>query len=507
MFRRLIINTALSVAAFLTISVVGLLLTPLIVRTYGLAAYGLVTLARLFLPTGVLALVDLGLSEVAIQVVARAREDRDWRAARAQLTLLGLTSIALGVVAAALLALGAGALTELLKTPPELSHELVRVLLFTAAALPILFVSLGAEGVLKGFERYDAVRGLEVGATVLYAGLTIAAVLFHGSFEQVCLGYVLAQALRALVAIALAATLLGRHGVYPTRWTQADRQITFDRSGVLTYGRLIGSLQGQAPPMLISAIFGPAATGVYDILTRLPKFMKSVLGLISSTLLPVAVRLDVSNNTEGTRRLGETGLLMMTLITLPVVTACMFFSLEILQLWIGPQMASDWPWLALMFLQPLIMAPVGFGSSILLGRLDITRRLNTITTFQVLLQLGISLALAGLLQEKAFILGQVIAVCVTFPVSMALITRSQGLTSRIYLWLAQGVMVGGSLALLFNLIPRPGNAVVLATYGAIWAALAGAALWTVSTTADERKSLLRILSMLVPQRMRNILGG
>ena len=262
MFRRLIVNTALSAAAFLTMSIVGLLLTPLIIRTYGLAAYGVVTLARLFLPTGVLALVDLGVSEGAIQVVARAREDHDWRAARAQLTLLCLTSIGLGIAAAALLAAGAGALTVLLKAPPELAGALTRVLLLTAVALPILFISLVAEGTLKGFERYDATRGLEVGATMLYAGLTLAAVFLGGSFEQVCLAYVLAQTLRALIAIALAAALLRKNGVLPMRWTPADRRLIFERSGVLTYGRLIGSLQGQAPPMLIAAIFGPAATAV-----------------------------------------------------------------------------------------------------------------------------------------------------------------------------------------------------------------------------------------------------
>lgn len=507
MFRRLIINTALSALAFLTISVVGLLLAPLIVRTYGLAAYGLVTLARLFLPTGVLSLVDLGVSEVAIQVVARAREDHDWRAGGAQLTVLALTSVALGLSGALLLALGAEPLAWLLKTPPELREEFVRVLLFTASALPILFISLVAEGVLKGFERYGAIRGLEVGATALYAALTIAAVWFQGSFEQVCLAYVVSQALRAAAAVVLAAAALRHRGVRPTTWTPADRQIVYERSGVLTYAKLIGSLQGQAPPLLISAIFGPAATGIYDVLTRLPKFLKSVLSLISSTLLPVTVRLDVNNNTEGVRRLGETGLLMMTLVTLPIVTASMFFSQEILQLWIGPQVAHEWPWMALAFLQPLIMAPVGFGSSMLLGRLELTRRLNAITTLQVLLQLGLSLVLALVLREKAFILGQAIAICATFPLSMKVIIQAQGLTRRIYLWLVQGAAMGGGLALLFSLVPRPDNIIALAIWGAAWTMLAGGALWLTSPTRQERASLLRILSVLAPTRMRNMLGG
>lgn len=504
MFRRLIINTALSAAAFLTISIVGLLLTPLIVKTYGLAAYGLVTLARLFLPTGVLALVDLGLSEVSIQAVARAREDQDWRAARAQLTLLSLTSIGLGGVAAGLLSAGAAGLAVLLKTPPELADELVRVLLFTAAALPILFISLVAEGTLKGFERYDVIRGLEVGATASYAALTIAAIVLNGSFEHVCLAYVVAQTLRALVAIGLATALLHRNGIGPMRWNPADRRIIFERSGVVTYARLIGSLQGQAPPLLISAIFGPAATGVYDVLTRLPKFVKSMLGLISSTLLPVAVRLDVSNNTEGVRRLGETGLLVVTLVTLPLVTASMFFSREILQLWIGPQVSDDWLWLSLMFLQPTIMSIVGFGSNMLLGRLDLTRRLNAITTLQIALQLGLSLALAGLLREKAFILGQIIAICITFPLSMSVIIRSQGLTHRVYGWLAKGTLVGGTLVLVFSLVPRPDSALALAGQGAAWTVLAAGALWLISTNTDERTSLSRILSVLVPDRMRNV---
>lgn len=499
MFRRLVMNTALSAGAFLVISIAGVLITPVLVNTYGLAAFGLITIARLFLPSGVLAVVDLGLSEVTIQVIARARETLDWKTASRQFSLLVVAGLVLGAVAALLLGLNAGGLATLMRAPAELRPGFILTIVCTAAALPLLFLSLVAEGLLKGFERYEVIRGLEVGSTALYAALVLGAVAMGMPFETAALAYVAALAMRAIAVIAVSLAEAGRAPLRPARWAGPDVREVALRSGVLTYGRVLGSLQGQAPPLLIGALGGPAAAGLYDVLTRLPRFMKSVLGLISSTLVPVAIRLDARNHTDATRKLTGTGLLVVTMVALPVTTACMFYAKEILELWIGPQAAGAWPWLSLMFVQPLIMPIVGFGSTILLGRVGESRRLNAVTTLQVVLQLAISLALIGQLQEKAFILGQILAVCVTFPMSMAIITRATQLSQRVYLWLLQGAVLAGLFAAAFWFAPRPADLLHLAVLSGAWVAGMALAMWLVAPTREERALLWRMLAVLIPQ--------
>ncbi|MHC2844430.1 hypothetical protein [Bradyrhizobium diazoefficiens] len=73
MIKRLVQNTVISALAFGVAALLGLLVIPLIIRTWGVTEFGLIVISRLLLPGGMMAVLDLGLSEVATQVVARAR--------------------------------------------------------------------------------------------------------------------------------------------------------------------------------------------------------------------------------------------------------------------------------------------------------------------------------------------------------------------------------------------------------------------------------------------------
>src|SRR3954447_1372732 len=86
MIKRLIQNTVVSIIAFGAAALLGLVVIPVIIRTWGVSEFGLIVLTRLLLPTGMMAVLDLGLSEVATQTVARGREHRDWALAAKQLS-------------------------------------------------------------------------------------------------------------------------------------------------------------------------------------------------------------------------------------------------------------------------------------------------------------------------------------------------------------------------------------------------------------------------------------
>ena len=90
MLAGLVHNTALTVTAYTTSALLNLCLVPFIVRAYGLHDYGLIVLARLLLPTGFMALLDLGVSETGTLVIARARSAQRWDRAPAHITVLFL---------------------------------------------------------------------------------------------------------------------------------------------------------------------------------------------------------------------------------------------------------------------------------------------------------------------------------------------------------------------------------------------------------------------------------
>src|SRR5947208_16979741 len=115
MIKRLIHNTIISTIAFGAAAILGLIVIPVIIRTWGVTEFGLIVITRLLLPPGMMAVLDLGLSEVATQVVARARDDRDWNLAGRQLSVLTALSLLLALVLCSCLWAGAPRLVVLME--------------------------------------------------------------------------------------------------------------------------------------------------------------------------------------------------------------------------------------------------------------------------------------------------------------------------------------------------------------------------------------------------------
>jgi len=115
----------------------------------------------------------------------------------------------------------------------------------------------------------------------------------------------------------------------------AAKQRCFDRRS----GKLIGGISGPIQPFVAGLLFGPTAVGTYDALVRLARVSKILVGLLTSALLPVASRLDERGSSTTFQRLGELGLIMLPMFTLPPLAAAAILSPEILQMWIGPLLA------------------------------------------------------------------------------------------------------------------------------------------------------------------------
>ena len=69
MFKSLIKNTLISGVAFFAVSVLGLLLVPYLVSAYGVAGFGIISMARLFIPLMGMGIFDLGFGEFHIRDV------------------------------------------------------------------------------------------------------------------------------------------------------------------------------------------------------------------------------------------------------------------------------------------------------------------------------------------------------------------------------------------------------------------------------------------------------
>jgi O-antigen/teichoic acid export membrane protein len=432
MIKRLIQNTVISTVAFGAAAILGLIVIPVIIRTWGVTEFGLIVITRLLLPSGMMAVLDFGLSEVATQVVARAREHRDWDRVGRQLSFLTVVSILLAVTLSASIWLGAPYISAVMKVDAAHADRFISILHYTALANLVLVPALVWEGTVKGFERYNLLRLSEFTTTLAYVALTVWASTASVSFEIVAYIFLATLVARALaVLIATIAALTNKRAKFGA-WTAPIRRELSHRCLLLLQGKLIGGITGPIQPLLVGLLFGPTAVGIYDALVRLSRVSKAVVSLLTSALLPVASRLDERGSSTTFQRLGELGLVMLPMLTLPPLAAAAILSPQIMQLWIGPLLAPYASWMGVSFVIPICAQYLTIGSVMFLTRTEIQARLNLLLGLQLFIWAALSAATVSVFAERAFILGQAVASLVVLPWQIETQRRALDLDRRAF---------------------------------------------------------------------------
>jgi O-antigen/teichoic acid export membrane protein len=498
MFSTLVRNTVVTATGYLAVALLNLLLVPVIIAGYGLHDYGLIVLARVFLPTGFMALFDLGVSETGTLVVARARAMPGWERTAGQITLLFLTSLACGVtIGAALVTLGPQ-LSAWFHVDAGSREAFIRLIRVTGIALIVLYPGLLLEGVVKGYERYGLLRFVEVLTAVAYAAGTVAVIRAGYSYAAVAYVFLLVNVLKYAALVAFAIPHMKRTRLRAA-WPDADaRAEMWQRSMLMFQNKILGAFQAQAPPLFVGLLVGPVGAGVYDVLTRVPRAAKSVFSLLNSALLPVSARLDQSGDQRRLRLLGGAGFWLVPAITFPALIGAAVFSRELLQVWLGPALVHFWPWLALMFLVPLLSTFLSFGQTMMQVRSTFLAKNNRLAFGQITLQFVASLALVRVFQERAFIAGQVAATILFFPFQMQLLLREQGFeTGRIWRVLGRQAAVAIPLALVAAVAKRyelTGAALPFAISLALWCAAYWVSAYALALSASERMVVRKVIT-------------
>ena len=490
MFASLARNIVISGIAYSVISVVGLVLAPFLIAIYGLGGYGQILLARLFQPSASFAFIDLGIANSVTRTVAAARHDGKWKEAGSALTLLTLMALTIAACLALFMVATAWAMPRWLSIAPDQQAGFVRVMLLTAAMQPALFLSLVFEGTLKGFEQFKRLRLCEVTAALVYGGLAVAAGLGGWGPNWIAVALLAALFLRFLMAGIFALVLLRKAGARWVRWSPAIRASVFRWSRMMLANRLLGALQSHLAAPLIGLLLGPVAVGAYDAVVRLPRFVKSLLWLLSTTVLPVSAGLKARADDAGLRRLGTYGILAALLISAPPTLFATAYSQSLLDFWIGTVAADFWGWQSVMFLVTLLNVALSFGGAILLADVVASSALNRLAFWQVSLQLVVSLALLPVFEQWTFVIGQAVSVAALFPFQFAAIRRALGLDDRLLKQFLLLTAASGLAALGLRLLVPDPSLPVFVVLAAGFVLTAWATLPWLILDRDERALLL-----------------
>ncbi|MGY4619540.1 O-antigen/teichoic acid export membrane protein [Bradyrhizobium sp. USDA 4472] len=493
MLKRLVQNTVVSAIVFGLVAVLGVVVIPIIIRTWGVAEFGLIVLTRLFLPSGLIGIIDFGLPEVTTQVVARAREHRDWRLGGSQILFLTLVSLLLGIVLSLAIWLAVPLIVAQFKVETAHAGSFANMLLATAASNLLLFPALVWEGIVKGFERYGLLRICEFLTTLLYVGATIYAARSGQPYEAVTYCFLLAALLRAVILLCASIAALSRTRIRLSMPASTVSREVMTRCILVMQGKLIGGIIAPIQPFLIGIYLGPQSVGIYDTLVRIPRLAKVVASLLTSALLPVVSRLDQRNDHRQFNRFGEAGIMMLPIVTVPPFVAAAVMSPAIMQIWIGPQIVPFAHWMGLMFVVTMCFQYVIFGNTLFMTRTKVQARLNMLMLIHLMIFAAVTLAAVHFLAERAFILGQTIGTAAIVPWQLMIFVRELEIDPRRF-WFAilthWAILLIGALllAVVLHFAPSAGIGTLATLMVAFCAAIWGAQYFLV--LSQEQRSVV-----------------
>lgn len=498
--RPLVRNTALNFASFGIVSVLSLVTIAWLISAYGMRDYGFIVLARYLLPAGVLAALDFGLSEAATRLVARAQASQASSELSETITVSLVVAGLVGVVVGTGVALGSGWIAlDFFLLAGEQGREFQSVVLWSGVAITVLLPGQVAEGVLKGFNAFPLIRAADVAAAVGYTAAVFSLIHFQSPYYSVAYAYLAISGCRSFGLLAGIALFASRNG----RWTpqRFDRLAIARVAGTawpMFFGKSIAVAFMYLPPLAIGRLAGPAAVGVFDVLMRIPRLAKVIIGVAVSAVLPAAAAFDARGQGAKLAQMSRTGSVLIMYLSIPPIVATALYAQQIMALWLGPEFSYLGAWLTLFLGWAAALSAYQMTSTVVAARLSALRRFNWLNTLQLLLTLGLAFALFAWLQERAFVVAIVGVELAALPLRLQIAARELGEPPALY-WSGPLRIVSATLALAAGFLALdvyfgPLSAAMVAVSFVVFCGLSWWILHRFAFTPDERADLKRVVA-------------
>jgi O-antigen/teichoic acid export membrane protein len=381
--------------------VVGVAVTPVLIRRLGTDKFGVLALA--WIVVGYFTLFDFGLGRALTKLIAEKIGDGSqgdipgffWTA----LILMG----GIGLFGGVLLALLTPWLTaHVLRVPTPILLQTKQAFFLLALCLPIVIVTTGLQGVMAAYQRFASfavVRLVIGGWSFLGPWLCL---LFTKSLVAIAAVLLVGRVLACVLSVWLCFRVDCR--LKHPSWVGTAVRPLVSFGSWMTVSNVVGPLMVYLDRFVIGAVLSMTAVAYYatpyDVVTRLWIIPLSLLGVLfpafSATLAGDRVRAGL---------LFERAVGVLFLLMFPITLLVVGFAYDGLNIWLGGEFAHHstpvLQWIAFgVFINSLGMIP--FGSIQADGRPDLTAKLH-------LIELPIYFAILWLFLKKWGIEGAAIA--------------------------------------------------------------------------------------------------
>jgi O-antigen/teichoic acid export membrane protein len=426
--RILLTNTLANGTAQFASLASALIFMPMLLRTFGLEQYGLYMLAT---SIGAYASVlDLGVGTSLTKMIAES-DATGGREHSRRLAAAGLVFyLAIGLVAATLLAIVAFYAGSIFKVGPESALLLRNLLLVNAVAALWAWPGNTSISILAGFQRYTLTARTTLVVVLANAACTLA-VIVTGTGP---LALAVAGAAVGLLATGFNALLAYRElghssgGAFVAPLSTLQRILSFSWPVfVIQVATLI--VYQQTDRIVLGVFLGATAIALYEAAGKFLGLVSQVVTFANSSVMPMASNLDAAGRHDMLHHLIFRGSRITVAIVAPIVLTMMMLSKPLLTGWLGPGFSSQAVNASILVAPWLFMVNAVVADSVLIGRGLAVKRIPTVIAF-TLANLVLSVALVKPLGILGVVLGTALPYAIDYPFHLRILFKHLNLDWR-----------------------------------------------------------------------------
>ncbi|MCX2679164.1 oligosaccharide flippase family protein [Galbibacter sp. EGI 63066] len=352
------------VTIFLT-NIVGLLLTPFIIRNLGDTEYGLYTLIGAFV--GYISVLDFGLNNTIVRFVAKYKAEKDHEGEE---NFLGTTMLIYLAISLIILIIGTvcylnieGIFSESLTLDQMRKAKIMFVILIFNLAITLPGGAF--TGICYGYEVFVFPKTVNI-VRYLVRSLTIVAVLLFGGKA---ISMVIVDTAMNLTVIAVQAFYVIRKLKVKFRFHRIETPLIkeiFSYSVWIFIFALVGQFQWKSGQLVLGIMTNTTVVAIFAVGVMLGTYYGAFSTAISGVFLPRATQMTVANASprELTNMLIKIGRLSF-IVLMYILSAFILYGKQFVVLWVGTSYTEAYYialFIMLAYTIPLVQA---FANSIL----------------------------------------------------------------------------------------------------------------------------------------------
>ncbi len=335
---RIAFNIATSYARFLTGIVAVFFITPFVLGVIGVEQFGLWALCLAV--TGVLGLLDMGLSTATVKYVAECSGNFDFTARNEALSTLMVVYSVLGGFCLLLVIAFIPAGIQVFGLEPQQADSFKTVMSITGIAMALAMPLSVFRSALIGAGRFDLVNLVETGSILVNAVIVVMLLLNGWGLTGLAIANASVMLLAPLVLIPIAWRLI-------PAFRLAGKLVRFKRMGevaplamyfMLANIALLITLRSDA--LIIKGFLPLTAVAAYAIAAKISEYSYLLNKQFSNALMPLISHSTGAGEQATVRAILVDGTRYLMIIATPLLGLLFFHAEHIVVLWVGPELQA-----------------------------------------------------------------------------------------------------------------------------------------------------------------------